>query len=291
MQTDKGKSLAESIQGAVKYNRTGGNISHAYGLSIYFPYKRAGKVNQMVSTYKAIGMDEEYTRCIQEFASLEVSGQVSAGTPLASFGSQQSVPSGLMDSLFGQSSYTSSYSSGGLMDLLGGMYGGSSSGGSTGSILDLFTGRTMTAESAAEYILENHFDPSLLVWKNGRITLPKEQWGLVESVVKNVFFDDGEGYIDLGTVPDYVSDGDALVHEFDGKWISIDGQPVAYYYLDTVEEGDSYVISGYKLGDEITLGCTTDIADTPVSDDLSKCKVTYRFTDIYQQNYWTPTAP
>ena len=102
MGTDEGKALAKALQSAVKYNRTGGNISHAYGLSIYFPYKRANKVNQMVSTYQAIGMDEEYTRCIQEFASLEVSGQVSAGTSLTGYGTNLNASPNLLNSLLGQ---------------------------------------------------------------------------------------------------------------------------------------------------------------------------------------------
>ena len=247
MGTDEGKDLAKALDGAIKYNRTGGGISNAYGLSIYFPYKRANKVKQMVSTYQAIGMDEEYSRCIQEFASLEVSGQVSAGTPVSSYSSQNLAPSGLLESLLGQGGgYTTSYSSGSLNDLLGGLYGGSGSGGgSTGSILDLFMGRSMTAESAAEYILENHFDANALVWRNGRISLSKEQWSLVEALALNVLLDDGNGFIDLGMDTVYELDGDDLLETYDGTWLSIDGEPVAYYYLDTVEEGDNYVISGY----------------------------------------------
>ena len=244
--TKEGKSLAKALKGAVKYNRTGGGISNAYGLSIYFPYKRANKVSQMVSTYEAIGMDEEYTRCIQEFASLEVSGQVSAGTPVANYGTQGFANGGLFESLTGQGGgYTTSYSVGGLQELLGGMYGGSGNGGSTGSILDLFMGRSMTAEKAASYILENHFDAGSLVWQNGRIELPDDQWSLINSLALNVFYDNGSGYIDLGMDNTYETDGNALIGSYDGTWICINRQPVAYYYLDTVEEDDNYVISGY----------------------------------------------
>ena len=246
--TAEGKDLAGALEGAIKYNRTGGGISNAYGLSIYFPYKRANKVKQMVSTYQAIGMDEEYTRCIQEFASLEVSGQVSAGIPISSYGysSQTLAPAGLLESLTGQGGgYTTSYSSGGLNDLLGSLYGGGNSGGSTGSILDLFMGRSMTKENAAQYILENHFDANALVWRNGRISLSKEQWGLVDSLALNVLLDDGNGYIDLGMDTVYETDGNDLLETYDGTWLSIDGEPVAYYYLNTVEDGDNYVISGY----------------------------------------------
>ena len=360
MGTAEGKSLAKALQGAVKYNKTGGSITHAYGLSIYFPYKRANKVNQMVSTYQAIGMDEEYTRCIQEFASLEVSGQVGAGTQISGYGTNQNASGSLLGSLLGQGGGYTSYSQGGLEELLGGLYGGSSSGGSTGSILDLFMGRSMTAQKAAETIMEYHLDASQLKWQNGKIILPAEQWAMVTDVVKNVFYDDGSGFIDLGTDADFELSGNTLTDNFDGTWISIDRQPVAYYYLNTIEDGESYVMSGYvpailngervnlilnfdierpygyiagaqkvytdgesdtqakmmiaigegdriqfvcdyydydgnyrdsyKLGDPITLGSTVEIVNTPISSDLSKCRVTYRFTDLYQQNYWTPVA-
>ena len=244
MNTAEGKALAKALQSAVKYNKTGGSISNAYGLSIYFPYKQTRKVTQMVSTYQAIGMDEEYTRCIQEFASLQVSGQVSAGTQLSSYGSSQNASSDLMGSLLGQGSSQSTYSYGGLEELLGGMYGGSSSG-STGSILDLFIGRTMTADKAAEYIMENHFDDSLLVWKSGKITLPAEQWDLITTVRKNLYVNDGSGFIDLGCDNDFGYSNNTLIDNFDGTWLAINRQPVAYYYMDAVEEGDNYVISGY----------------------------------------------
>ena len=361
--SEEGKKLAEALQGAVKYNRTGGGITNAYGLSIYFPYKRSGDVSKAVSTYAAIGMDEEYSRCIQEFASLEISGQVAGGTSISSYssGSQTVALPGLLESLMGSgNSYSSSSyeSSSGLTDLLGGLFsGGDSSSGSTGSLFDLFSGRSLTAESAAEYIIDNHFDATQLVWKNNGIELPQSQWELVASLTKNVFFDNGTGFIDLGTDNDFTISGNTLMGEFDGTWLSIDRQPVAYYYLDTIEEGDNYLISGYvpallngtrvnlllyfdsenpdgyiagaqivypdsepgveaknlirigkgdkvqfvcdfydyngnyrdsyKLGDPLILGDEVEIANTPVGT-LENCRVTFCFTDLYQNRYWTP---
>ena len=362
MGTEEGKNLAKALKSAVKYNRTGGGISNAYGLSIYFPYKRTSNVSKAVSTYKAIGMDEEYARCIQEFASLEVSGQVSAGTPISGYGSGMNAYPGLLDSLMGSGSYQApSYSSSGLNDLLGGLFGGGSSSGATGSILDLFmnrSSRSLTQEQTAQYILDNHFDANALVWQDGKITLTKDQWGMVVSLCRNVFFDDGEGFVDLGMDPEYQLEGDSLVGEYDGTWLSINGQIVAFYYLSTVDDGENYVISGYvpamlngeqvnlivnfdnerpdgyiagarkvyegaedetqakdliaigkgdkvqflfdyydykgnykknvRFGEEMTLGENVEIANTPLTDDLSLCRMTYCFTDIYQQPYWTP---
>ena len=248
MGTQEGKELAEALQGAIKYNRTGGGISNAYGLSIYFPYKKTSKVNQAVSTYKAIGMDDEYTRCIQEFASLEVSGQLSGGSTPQSYGSSNAM-SGLMESLMGGgSSYGSigdMYSSGGLESLLGGYFGSSSDSGSTGSILDLLMGRSLTAESAAEYIQENHFDPSNLQWQNGRISFTDDQWSNLLSIEKKLYFDDGAGYIDMGIDTLIQTEGHDLIYEFDGTWLSIDRQPVAYYPMGYVEQAECYAEIGF----------------------------------------------
>ena len=248
MGTQESKELAAALQGAIKYNRTGGGISNAYGLSIYFPYKNTGNVKQAVSTYKAIGMDDEYTRCIQEFASLEVSGQLSSGMNPQSYGSSNAM-SGLMESLMGGgSSYSSignTYSSGGLESLLGGYYGGSSGSGSTGSILDLLIGRSMTAETAAEYIQENHFDPSNLQWQNGRISFTDDQWDNLLSIEKNMYFDDGSGYINLGFDAGAELQGHDLIYEFDGTWLSIDRQPVAYYRIGFVEQEECFAEVGY----------------------------------------------
>ena len=354
MGTDEGKALAKAVQGAVKYNKTGGNITHAYGLSIYFPYKKANKVNQMVSTYQAIGMDEEYTRCIQEFASLEVSGQVSSGTQISGYGNNLNASPNLLNSLLGQDGGYSPFSASGMEEMLGGMY--SNSGGMTGSILDLFIGRSMTAEKAAEYIMENHFDPSELVWQNGRMDISRNNWSMTESLVKNVFVDDGSGFVNLGCDAEFELDGDTLVDNFDGTWLSVDGNIMSYNYMYTVDiDEDNFIMYGYapallngervnliisfvngtdgvitgaqtvytdgesdtqakmliaigqgdqiqflcdyydydgnfrdayKLGNPFILGNTYKIFNAPIR---KQCKVTYCFTDIYQQRYWTPS--
>ena len=362
MGTAEGKNLAKALQGAVKYNRTGGSMSNAYGLSIYFPYKRSGKVNQMVSTYQAIGMDEEYTRCIQEFASLELSGQAAAGTSMSGYDSDTIGMPSLLNSLLGgyggsPSGYSGiSSSSSDMTDLLGSLFGGGSS--SSGDLFSLFSGRSLSAEQTAEYLASHHLDVSALVWSGDRITLSDDQWDQVESLARNVFVDDGKGYIDMGMDAEFTIEDNALVDDYDGTWLSIDGQPVAYYYLNTVEAGDEYAISGYipallndirvnlilifdtdhpygyiagaspvyaggetevqaknliqigqgdrlqflceyydyegnsqdtyYLGEPLTLGAETEIANTAIND--KPLKVTYCFTDYYQQRYWTPAV-
>ena len=248
MGTAEGGDLARAVQAAVKYNRTASCINNAYGLSIYFPYKKTGNVKNAIAQYKQIGMDEEYSKCIQEFAGLEVCGQMAAG------GVSSPMPSLLGSLIGGGSSVTSS---GGdqdiILQMLGGMMSGSggSAYGFDSSMLGFMSGRSLSDEQTAEYISENYFDADGLVWTKGSdgsyvIKLPKEQWDLVKECDLNVFFDDGEGYIDLGLDNVFELDAEGnLIGEYDNTWLAIDKQPVAYYHLDTVEDGDDYAITGY----------------------------------------------
>ena len=104
-------------------------------------------------------------------------------------------------------------------------------------------------DEAAEYISNNYFDPTKLVWEdeNGtpKIALESDQLALIHSIDQNLFYDDGTGYLDLGLDNIYSYDDDGkIVADVDRTWISINGQPVAYYHLDTVENGDDYTITG-----------------------------------------------
>ncbi|MBQ6431746.1 MAG: peptidase C11 [Oscillospiraceae bacterium] len=359
MGTDEGKALAETLLGAVKYNKTSSNVSNAYGLSIYFPYQRTSKVDSAVATYEAIGMDSEYARCIQEFASLEVAGQAASGGQGSPIGS-------LLGSLMGGES--SSGSSGGGLDIgsiLGGLMSGSDLFGVSGltSGNSGFLGRGLSMDSK-EYLETHRFDASALVWeeKNGQtqLTLSDEQWVLVHDLELNVFMDDGEGFIDLGldNVFEFTDDG-ALLGEYDGTWLAIDSQPVAYYYESTDSDGTSYTITGrvpvlingeranlilvfdnahpygyiagarydyvdgetetiakgltaltegdrldflcdyysyegeyidsYMFGDPMNYRDGMQISNVYL--DAGSLQACYRFTDIYNQYYWTPVLP
>lgn len=355
MGTDEGKALSEVLKGAVKYNRTSDNMTNAYGVSIYFPYQRTSYVDAAVKTYDTIGMDESYTKCIQEFASLEASGQVAAG------GSAAASPLG---SLLG-GSYAGGSSSYGntdaLSSLLGAFLGGNTSPLSGLASADFLSGRSMNADEMAGYIEENHLDPENLKFEqdsdgNSLLKLTEAEWKLVHSLDKNVFYDDGEGYIDLGldNVYSFNEDGD-MIADTSGTWLAINGQSVAYYHLNTEDDGTNYTITGrvpvllngeaanlilvfdndnprgyiagasyayanqetetqaknlvelsegdtldfvadyysydgtyqdsYMIGDQMTVSGDMQISDVRIGDGSEK--ITYRLTDIYNQEYWT----
>ena len=345
--TTEGENLADAIRSAVKYNRTSSNMTNAYGLSIYFPFRKASMVDTAVDTYEQIGMDESYLRCIQAFASMEVSGQaVSGGTTTA-------LPS-LMD-LVGGSSYGDTDM---MADLLGAFLGGdfSSFAGLSGSNTGFLSGRALGEEDTLAYLSAHSFNGGALVWKNGMISLPESQWELVQSLHNNLFYDDGTGFIDMGmdTVFEFDDYGNLLMPDR-LTWIAVNDQPVAYYHESTFDDGESYSITGripvlyngeraelvveftdldpygtivgvrrvyrdgetetvaktmdpvvdgdvidfvcdyysyegeyldsYMLGDQLVVDGALTISDVYVDDEF--CRMTYLFTDIYNQQYWS----
>lgn len=354
MNTAEGRKLADALQAAIKYNRTSSNMTNAYGVSIYFPYKRTSYVDSACNTYNQINMDESYIKCIRQFASLETSGQIAAGgsgSPL--------------ESLFGGASGGSSGSADLIGSLLSGFLSSATAGGKSIKGLDtsnigFMQDAPLSEAATAEYLSLNYFDANNLYWRqeNGqyKMVLTEDQWKLVHKLDKNVFYDDGTGYVDLGldNVYDFDDDG-SLIADTVRDWLALNDQIVAYYHTDTIENGENYTISGYipamlngepvkllvvfdqdhpsgyvvgaepdyrgnetetvaKSMIELTLGDTLDFTcdyysydgdyldsyylgeQMVYSGDLlisnvnvgeGVIKITYCFTDIYNQEYWT----
>ena len=239
MGTEEGRVLAQTILSAVKYNRTSGNMTNAYGVSIYFPYNsKSAKVSQAISTYERIGLDDEYTDCIREFASLEGAGQ--------SIMSQASPnPVSMLSGGSAGSSYdllSTLGSSSGMSDMLNLI--------SSFTSQSLASGRAMSDQETADYIADNYFDASLLSWsaEDGTYYIPidAEQWTLINCLDLAMYYDDGTGYVDLGLDNLFeIDEKGNLIAAVDGTWLSIEDQPVAYYHTDTIDDGDNYTITGY----------------------------------------------
>ena len=320
--TAEGRELAGALTEAVKYNRTSSNMTNANGVSIYFPLKRSSYVERAADEYEDIGMDGSYAKCIKAFASQQSTGQVSA-QPLG----QGAMSVDDINTVFNL--------------LLGGMN---------------LSPRDLPAGA---------IDPTELVWSTEEgnsgdtrevLYLPEEAWEQIHDIELNMFYDDGDGYINLGL--DNIFDFDdygQLIPRTDRTWIAINGQPVAYYHLDTTEDGDDYTITGrvpallngervdlllvfdndmpqgyiagainnysedavetvaksmtelqngdtleflcdhytykgeyedsYYLGDPMTV--TDDMVISNVDVGEGTVKLLYKFTDIYNQSYWS----
>ena len=245
LNTKESQALAGVLKEAVKYNRIN-NISNAHGLSIYFPYNKVSNVDKAVSTYEAIGMDDSYAQAIRDFAGMEVSGQAVTG------GSSSVIPS-LFGSLGSSSGYSSAASSQDVIgDLLSAFLGGGfgSVSGLSDSNVSFLSGRTLSDSDTAEYLAAHLLDDSQLVFKQDGeswvMDLAPEQWALVTGVEQNVFYDNGEGYVDLGLDNLFsIDDLGRLQADMDGTWLALNGQPVPYYHeTSQYLENGGWIITG-----------------------------------------------
>ena len=350
--TSEAKNLASAIQKAVKYNLTSTNMSNCYGVSIYFPYRSAGKVDSACKTYDQIGMDSEYANCIRQFASLETGGQVaSGGTTTAT---------SLIGTLLGGGGTSGST---GSTDIISGLLSGFLGGGRSIAGLDDTNTEFMKGfdvDQAADYYSHNYLDASKLVWSyNGSaytMNIGKDQWAIIHSIDKNVFLDDGAGYIDLGLDELFSYSDGVLTADMEKTWLGINGQLVAFYHTDTLKDAETgkYIYYGYipallnedrvklqvvfdengtgtvigatpfyaqqetdtiaknmtelvqgdkidficdyysydgtyqdsyRMGTQVTYESTLTVTDLAITGQ--KATITYRFTDMYNKEYWT----
>ncbi len=271
--TSESKAFAQTLKDCVKYNRTSNNITNANGISIYFPYGSTSSMSSALSTYDKIGLDDSYSECIKDFASVTAGGQIANGGGAS-----------LMTSLFegmlgGGTSAAPSTSGGSLLDVIGLLGGGSSAPASgsnsdlLGTMLNLFLSSAGSKELTGidvgqneewfnadkvaqyqDYIAANYLDPDrIVITENAEgqpvVSLTEEEWDLVQTIELNVFYDDGSGYIDLGMDSIFERDevtGDLFI-DYDGQWVAINGQIVSYYMISEQwdEAGEEYFITGY----------------------------------------------
>ena len=367
MGTEEGEALAEAILSSVKYNRTSSNMTNSYGLSIYFPLRKASLVDDAVETYAQIGLGEEYSRCIEAFASMEVSGQAMSGgtsSPMPSL--MDILGSGTLGNYYGTSTgnsgSSSSVSTEMVSQILGAFLGGDVEGisGLNLSNTNFLSGRALSDEEMAEYYVNHSFDTGVLEWKEGNgsavLEISEKQWENVQTLHANMFYDDGEGFLDLGLDNVYEFDeAGNVVAPTEATWIAINEQPVAYYHESTVDDGESYSITGrvpvlyngeraelvleftdenpygsvvgvrrvytegetdtlaktmdavvdgdvidfvcdyysyegeyldsYMFGEQLVVDGELEISDVYIEEEAAN--LTYLFTDIYNQEYWS----
>ena len=249
-------TLADAVQSCVKYNRTN-NMNNAYGLSIYFPYNSLRAVTNVVGLYENIGMEPAYSNAIKSFATLGASGQIVTGSSTYS----------LFDLLGGSSPYygnsagssNSTISSEDILNLLLGQAVAPQQSSSYGySLYDLLGGSAGAAQPSSLELFANMlsgyrstFDTSELQLQevDGHVVLALSdaQWDMITTIEQSVWVDDGTGYIDMGldNVFEFDDHGNLLV-EYDGNWMSLEGEPVAYYMIaDEYVDENNYSTTGY----------------------------------------------
>ena len=229
--TPEALDLTRSLMSAIKYNNTTSDMSNAYGLSVYFPYRTTQYVNMALEVYDEIDMDKNYANCVRSFATYTGAGQAASNGGGYAYNSFNG---------YDTSGYANMTSEEFLFTLLEqfveGYYGDYA-----------WYDRSKNAE-IAKYLAKNHFDGDLN-WKDGKITLTNEQWDLIDTLRLNVFIDDGKGYIELGKDALYAIEGNSLLKPDEMIWLaaSVDNenwQLVPYYHLYQTEYDDETTYMG-----------------------------------------------
>lgn len=207
------KELVDAVEDAVAYAAASRNITNANGLTIYVPYNDIYSFEDMLAIYGDIGLEGEYTEFIRAFANIVVGGQeyIGSNTPIDALGGggasdDQPDFNGWLDYSWFDEDYVNGYA-------------------------DTYGENTHDSE---ELVVEDRGDYFAL-------TLTAEDWELISDIEMQLFYDDGEGYIDMGTDNYFEIDDDgALMVDYDGLWFAI-GDEIVPLYVSAAED----VVEGY----------------------------------------------
>lgn len=189
---------------------SGKNTNNTSGLAIYFPYTQLEYFNVMRQIYLNIGISREYIYFLQSFITLMIGGQTAVnGNPIS--GGDESDLEQWEDYEWFDSTLIDEYD-----------------------------------EYYDEYSYD--YDELKVTEKNGYyvLQLTEESWDIVTKVELQVYLDDGNGFIYLGSDSRYEFDEDGdLIIQFDNKWVAVNDQIVAFYTEEEVINNDG---SWYTYG-------------------------------------------
>lgn len=202
------KELVAAVDNAVVYSATSKNVANANGMTIYVPYNDIYSFENMLDVYRDIGLEGEYTEFIKAFANIVVGGQgyIGSNTPIDALddGSEpddQPDFSGWFDFDWFDEDYVSGYAD--------------------SYEEDMYDSEDLIVEDRGDYFA---------------LALSDEDWEIISDIQMQLFYDDGEGYIDLGTDNYFeVDDDGALMVDYDGLWFTL-GDAIVPLYVST--DGD-----------------------------------------------------
>ena len=173
-------------------------VDNTYGISIYIPYNDLSYYEDMLKIYKNIGIKEEYTKPITKFVNQLAGGK---------------------EKSYKINSHTYS----------------------TDVNYDEYNwyDEDIINENQDAY-KENEYEELEIIDKGDyyALEISEADWNKINNITCEVMYDDGEGYIDLGSDDYFETDADEnLKITFDGYWVSINNQIVPFY---TYESTDKY---------------------------------------------------
>ena len=236
--TAESKTLAAALKGCVAYNKS--TMTRAYGVSVYFPYETLNGVKNAINTYNNLGIDSEYTKCIQSFASVGQGGQFASSASQQGYGSYSS-GGDLLSTLLGGFMDSSSYGGSGSSYGSSGSGYGSSPYGSSSPLGSLTGGYT---NSSGSYSAGNSVDAStiydLLNAFSGRSMPAALDW-VDTDLVASKALDISENRLDPARITITNKNGVPTLVLTDAEWALIETAAVNVF----VDDGKGFIDLGY----------------------------------------------
>lgn len=216
MQLKSSNKLISAVNDSVVYHKTIGYIENSNGLSIYFPNEELNYYDKMYKLYKKIGFSNTYINIMNEYVNVLAGG------------------------------YKGSYKV-------------NKKSYKTGSNYE----KNDWYDEDVKEDNHNFYKDSKLTEEdlkirgkegNYYIKLSDEKWDNVAQVGLSLWYDDGEGYIDLGLDSKFDIDDDGkLKVDFDNTWLSIEGNFVNYEVLELTEDYEKGKVPAVLNGNDVDL--------------------------------------
>lgn len=240
--------LINSIKKCVVYNSVTDLVEDSNGLSIYFPNKELDYYEKMTGIYRNIGFTDTYTSVINEYVNFIAGGS-------RGYYSVNNHNYGINENYEQYNWYDD-------------------------DLINEFSG----------YYENNDFDASELeVTEKGdyfSLHLSNEQWNNITDIESSVWYDDGEGYIDLGIDSYYETDDDGdLIVSFDGTWIALDGNIAMYEVSERTDKYEKGKIPAYLNDKEVYLIVYWDFDKEKVEVIGAEPMNAYGNTTLYGRGY------
>ena len=194
------KNLINSVKSAITYNKTNQYVQNSNGLSIFVPNRKISYYNRMLDIYKNIGMGSDYTNVLTQYVNLKAGGKVETYTVNNHQYSQDTVD----------------YSTFDWFDAL-----------FVNSMRSFYDSTSIKMEELQVTDKGDYFS----------LKLSPEMWENITKVESVVWFDTGEGYLDMGADSYFeLDDNNDLKVDFDGTWLSINGDNVVYEVIERTND-------------------------------------------------------
>jgi len=210
------EKLIQALDDTIIYNKTTSLVENTNGLSIYFPNENLEYYEDMIDTYYAIGFTNDYINIMNEYVNIIAGG----------YRNTYRINNHTYEKEENYEEYN--WYDYNLIDEYDDYY----------TETDIDVEELEVQEKNEGYVLH----------------LKEEEWEKIKDIGYSIWYDDGEGYIDLGINTNYNFDeDDDLVINFDGSWVAINDNIVNYQVVEQTEKYEKGKVHALLNDEEVNL--------------------------------------